>query len=573
MDLTQRIDPGLLKKPFDLIIIGGGINGAGVARDAAERGLRVLLLEKSDFASGCTAHSTRLIHGGLRYLEHFEFDLVKESLHEREILIKNYPNLVHRLQLLIPIYEDSRLGKLKLQMGLTAYDFLSGQKSLKKFSSFSRNQVMSLDPGLNKHSLQGAVSYYDGQACFIERIALENILSADEMGAICLNHCEVTEIQCAPLEDVQGFTEEYSAAHKLKKPSKGPKYQVEGVRFKDLMNAGIPYTATAKHVINMTGPAVDLLNTKLRQSESFYPTHPLAQRIKGTKGSHIVVEAFKGAPKEHGIYAEAASDGRPFFILPFKLGFNKDLYLIGTTDIFLSEAETAKPHELKITPAEIEYLLSETNKLFPHAHLRTDDVVKTFCGVRPLPYVPKANSAGAVTRKHFITDHGKEDNGVINYYSILGGKITTFRSLAKEIVDKITGVDCITHIQPTLGSEFGDIAFEDYLRNKLTEYMSRYDLEAQTIMHLILLYGSRAEDILEICKINPALKEKLHPDFEDIEAQIIYAVRYEKACTLDDILERRLTIGLSRSDIPMNVLNIISQHLNNELELSKRRLV
>ncbi len=573
MDLTQRIDPHLIKKPFDLIIIGGGINGAGVARDAAERGLRVLLLEKSDFASGCSAHSTRLIHGGLRYLEHLEFDLVKESLLERETLIKNYPHLVHRLRLMIPVYENSSHGKLKLQLGLTAYDFLSGSKSLKKFESHSRNEVLAMDMGLNKHSLQGAVSYYDGQASFIERICLENILSAEEMGAVCLNHCEVTEVQCQLLEDAVGFQEEYSAVNKLKKLDKGPKYKVEGVRFKDLMNAGIPYTVTAKYVINMTGPAVDLLNNKLRQSENFYPTHPLPQQIKGTKGSHIVVGHFKGAPKEFGIYAEAASDGRPFFILPFKLGFNKDLYLIGTTDIFLSEVEALKPHELKITDAEIEYLLGETNQLFPHAHLRRDDVLKTFCGVRPLPYDPKAKSTGAVTRKHFIHDHAKDDNGVVNYYSILGGKITTFRSLAKEIVDRFTGVDCISAVEATIGCSFHNLPFEDYLRSKLTEYMARYDLEAHTIMHLILLYGSRAEDILEICKINPALKEKLHPDYEDIEAQIIYAVRYEKACTLEDILERRLTLGLSLEDIPMNVLNIISQHLNNELELSKRRLV
>jgi glycerol-3-phosphate dehydrogenase len=468
VDLTQRIDPSLLKKSFDIIVIGGGINGAAVARDAAERGMRVLLLEKSDFASGCTAHSTRLIHGGLRYLEHFEFDLVKESLHEREILFKSYPNLIHRLQLMIPVYEHSKLGMLKLKVGLTAYDFLSGKKSLKAYEAHSRNQVLAMDMGLNKHSLKGAVSYYDGQATFVERICLENVLSAEEMGAVCLNHCEVTEVQCALLED-SNFHQEYNGSNKLKKLKIGPKYQVQGVRFKDLMNAGIPYTATAKYVINMTGPAVDLLNTKLRQSENFYPTHTLPQRIKGTRGSHIVVESFKGAPKEFGIYAEAASDARPFFILPFRLGFNKDLYLIGTTDIFLSESEEQKPHELKITDNEIEYLLGETNALFPHAHLRREDVVKTFCGVRPLPYDPEANSAGAVTRKHFIHHHAKDDNGVINYYSILGGKITTFRNLAKEIVDKFTSVDCITDVQPTLGSEFGGKAFDEYLQEKMAE--------------------------------------------------------------------------------------------------------
>jgi len=569
VDLTQRIDPSLLKKSFDIIVIGGGINGTGVARDAAERGMRVLLLEKSDFASGCSAHSTRLIHGGLRYLEHLEFDLVRESLHEREILLKNYPNLVHRLKLMIPVYEGGKHSKLKLQLGLSAYDFLSGSKTLKKFESHSRKQMMNMDLGLNKHSLEGAVSYYDGQASFIERICLENILTAEELGAICLNHCEVTEVQCSLIEDAQSFQEEYSKH----KDNPKAKYIVEGVRFRDLMNGGVPYTATAKHVLNMSGPAVDLLNSKLRQSENFYPTHPLPQRIKGTKGSHIVVGHFKGAPKEFGIYAEAASDSRPFFILPFKLGFNKDLYLIGTTDIFLSAEEELKPHEIKISDAEIEYLLAETNRLFPYAHLHREDVVKTFCGVRPLPYDPKAKSSGAVTRKHFIHDHSSDDNGVLNYYSILGGKITTFRSLAKEIVDKFSAVDCISAIQHTVGCDFAHLPFEDYLRTKLADYMSHYDVSAHTIMHLILLYGSRAQDILEICKINPALKEKLHPDYEDIEAQIVYAVRYEKACTLEDILERRLTLGLSLNEVPMNVLNIISQHLNNELEINKRRLV
>ncbi len=559
MSSIRHLDKTLFSKAFDLIIIGGGINGAGLARDAAERGLKVLLLEKNDFASGCSSHSTRLIHGGLRYLEHFEFDLVKESLREREILFKKYPNLVHRLQLMIPVYEHSRMGMLKLRLGLSIYDLLSGNKSLKPYESHSKKELLHGSLGLNKHGLKGALSYYDGQACFIERICLENILSAEEMGAICLNHCEVTEIQCDPLEDND--------------PDTTAKYIVRSVRFKDLLNKSLPYTAQAKYVINMTGPAVDLMNTRLRQRESLYPPHPLPQRIQGTKGSHIVVESFKGAPKNHGVYAEAFKDSRPFFILPFKLGFNKDLYLIGTTDLFLTEDEEARPHQLKISNQEIEYLLDETNRLFPHAHLKPDDIVKTFCGVRPLPYDPRAKSAAAVTRRHFIYHHAKDEDGVQNYYSILGGKITTFRNLSKEILDLFTSVDCLTAIEPSIGCNFNDLPFETYLKQKLPEYLGAYDLEAATIMHLIMLYGTRAEDVMQLCQINPKLKQRIHADYEDIEAQIVFAIRYEKAYTLEDILERRLTIGLSRDLVDMQVLNIISQHISNELDLTKNRLV
>lgn len=571
MDLTQRIHKEDLKKPFDLIIIGGGINGAATARDAAERGLRVLLLEKEDYAYGCSSHSTRLIHGGLRYLEHFEFALVQESLEEREILLRNYPHLVQPLELCIPVYSYSRNGLLKLNAGMMLYDFFSQGKSMPNYRPIPKSKMSQEGLQVKQENLKGAVAYFDGQSCFVERICLENILSAEELGAFCLNHCEVTEVQ-VELKADQEIIHQYGEKVAGKTDDKSL-YKVTGVRFKDKLNGNLPYTATAKRVINMAGPGVDIINEKVKQSDNFYPTHPLGKLIGGTKGSHIVVEEFPGAPRDKGIYVEAKSDGRPFFILPFKLGTNDPLYLIGTTDIYLSAEEAVDPYTAQISEAEIDYLIKETNNLFPQARLEAQDVIKTFCGVRPLPYVDEKTNPGAITRRHFIHNHGLDNKGIENYYSVIGGKITTFRNLAKEIVDQFTSVDCLTHNSATVSSNFDDLEFTDYIKQNLKTFLLRYPkLESQTVMHLLMLYGSRAEEVMRLTIEEPELAQKLDPDFEDIAAQVVFAIRKEHAYTIEDIVNRRLTIGLSLDKISLDLRNKIQEYLNRETELNKRRI-
>ncbi|HVI73176.1 MAG TPA: glycerol-3-phosphate dehydrogenase/oxidase [Pyrinomonadaceae bacterium] len=371
--------------PHDVVIIGAGINGAGIARDAAMRGLKVLLIEKGEPGEGTTVASTRLIHGGLRYLEHFEFGLVHESLREREILLRIAPHLVRPLAIAIPIYKQSKRGWLTIRAGMILYDLLSWGKSLPRHRMLSRAETLNRWAGLNPDGLIGSALYYDAQVEFPERLVMDNVLSAREFGAEVLTHTRVTKLV---VEDGK----------------------VSGVEF--VREEG--QFAEASVVINAAGPWIDqVLERVVVKSPKL---------IGGTKGSHIVVPPFPGAPA-NAIYLEARSDGRPIFIIPW----NK-LYLIGTTDVRFE----GDPDDVRCEPWEIDYLLSETNLALPGAHLTRDSIVDTYSGVRPLP-VTNDKDEQSITRRHFIRQHPQ----LPNLLSIVGGKLTTYRSLAEECVDLI----------------------------------------------------------------------------------------------------------------------------------------
>jgi len=359
---------------YDVIIIGAGINGAGIARDAAMRGLKILLIDKGEPGCATTSASTRLIHGGLRYLEHFEFGLVRESLRERETLLKIAPHLVKPLGITIPIYKQSRRGRLTIRAGMILYDLLSWDKSLPRHQMLSRSETLDRWPGLNPEGLVGSALYYDAQVEFPERLVLENVKSARAFGAEVLTHTRVTNLV---VEDGK----------------------VSSVEFQDQF-------VEADVVINAAGPWIDQVLTPVKSPKL----------IGGTKGSHIVVAPFPGAPA-NAIYLEARSDGRPMFIIPW----NK-LYLIGTTDVRFE----GDPDKVRCEDWEIDYLLSETNLALPAAQLTHDSILQTYSGVRPLAYQSS-------TRRHFIREHPQ----LPNLLSIVGGKLTTYRSLAEECVDLI----------------------------------------------------------------------------------------------------------------------------------------
>lgn len=367
---------------FDVIVIGAGINGAGIARDAAMRGLKVLLIEKGEIGQGTTVASTRLIHGGLRYLEHLEFGLVRESLRERETLLRIAPHLVRPLAITIPIYKQSKRGRLTIRAGMILYDLLSWGKSLPRHRMLSRAETLKQLPGLNPDGLIGSALYYDAQVEFPERLVMANVLSAQEFGAEVLTHTRVTNLV---VED--GRVSEVEFAN-------------------EVAEAGV--------IINAAGPWIDFVLERVAVKSP--------KLIGGTKGSHIVVPPFPGAPA-NAIYLEARSDGRPIFIIPW----NK-LYLIGTTDVRFE----GDPDEVRCEPWEIDYLLSETNLALHAAHLTRDNIVGTYSGVRPLP-VTHDKDEQSITRRHFIRQHPQ----LPNLLSIVGGKLTTYRSLAEECVDLI----------------------------------------------------------------------------------------------------------------------------------------
>jgi glycerol-3-phosphate dehydrogenase len=371
----------------DVIIIGAGINGAGIARDASMRGLKVLLLDKSDLGSGTTSASTRLIHGGLRYLEHFEFGLVRESLREREILLKIAPHLVRPLPIAIPIYKHSKRGRAKVRAGMIAYDLLSAGKSLPRHRMLSRAETLKRYPGLNSQGLLGSAFYFDAQIEFPERLVLENVLAAREHGTEVFTYAPVTNLI------VEGDL-------------------VSAVEF--VGEGGQSQFARADVVINAAGPWVDRV---LERAPLDSP-----RLIGGTKGSHIVVPVFPGAP-QNAIYLEAQSDWRPFFVIPWNGNF-----LIGTTDVRFED----DPDEVRCELWEIDYLLAETNHAFPSAHLTRGQILFTYSGVRPLPRTDDKEEQ-SITRRHFIREHPQAKN----LLSIVGGKLTTYRSLAEECVDLI----------------------------------------------------------------------------------------------------------------------------------------
>jgi glycerol-3-phosphate dehydrogenase len=372
--------------PVELLIIGAGINGAGIARDAAMRGLKVLLIDKGEIGCGTTSASTRLIHGGLRYLEHFEFGLVRESLRERETLLKIAPHLVKPLPIIIPIYRRNKRGPLIIRAGMILYDLLSLGKSLPRHRMLSRAETLERLSGLNPEGLLGSALYFDAQVEFPERLVAANVLAAREHGADVFTHAPVTKL----IVQDESLT---------------------GVEF---VSDGKSHFAQAKIVVNAAGPWVDQV---LARAPVESP-----RLIGGTKGSHIVVRPFPGAPA-NGIYLEAQSDSRPFFIIPWD-----GKYLVGTTDVRFE----GDPDEVRCEAWEMDYLLAEANLAFPEARLTHAGVVFTYSGVRPLPWTSDTEEQN-ITRRHFIRQHPQ----LRNLLSIVGGKLTTYRSLAEECVDVV----------------------------------------------------------------------------------------------------------------------------------------
>ena len=494
--MTRQIPHDISAARFDAIIIGAGINGCGIARDAAARGLRVLMLDKGDIGGGTTARSTRLIHGGLRYLEHGELALVRESLRERETLLRRVaPHLVRPLPLLIPLYANRRRGPLTVRAGMIAYDLLSPCKSLPHHRMLTSAEALRRAPGLEAAGLKGAALFFDAQAEYAERLALENALDARAQGATLLTYARVERLI------VEGGA-------------------ARGVEFTDLLG-GTTHAARARLVLNVAGPWVDRVLEKTDAAGEHL--------IGGTKGSHIVVRRFPDAP-DAALYAEAVEDGRPFFIIPWD-----EKFLIGTTDErYAGDLDCVSAGE-----REIEYLIRETNRALPSAGLTRAEVLYTYSGVRPLPFVAAGDAAG-ITRRHFV-----RPSRVRGLFSVVGGKLTTYRSLAEEAVDLIfrqlgkTPTPCTTAARPLPGAAVADFAaFRE-------AFKSQSPLPPKSVERLLKVYGTRAEDVLRLALSDAGLQETISDETRSIGAEVVYAFQSEMAETLADCLMRRTMTGLN----------------------------
>lgn len=479
---------------FDVAVIGAGINGAGIARDAALRGLRVAVFDKNDMCTGCSWISSRLIHGGLRYLEYGEIPLVYESLHERRYLRLTAPHLVEPLRICLPIFERARRGPLLIRLGMIAYDLLSIRKTVPMHEMLSADEIQKEEPGLRTEGLRAAARYYDAQVAFAERLVLENLLDARAAGAAVKTHCEVTAIRVADgaVKSLVYLDKADQSEHEIKVDT----------------------------VVNAAGPWVDrVLETA---------PEPAKRHIGGTKGSHIIVDAFAGAPRD-AFYVEAAADGRPFFIIPW----NKQ-YLIGTTDIrYDGDLDTVRASD-----AEVDYLLAETNRVFPRAGLTKASINYAYAGIRPLPYQDKGPES-AITRKHIIKVNTEVARGLI---SIIGGKLTTYRHLAEQTVDRIAALKrvklakCRTQTTPLPGSPGIDRAGEQLRASRL--------LSDAGVARLLEIYGGRAAQICDLAQQDRALARTLDADDSVLAAEVVFAVREEFAMTLEDIVYRRCMVGL-----------------------------
>ena len=497
MRALGRPDPDELSSTtYDVAIVGAGVNGAAIARDAALRGLSVVVVEKDDVCCGTSAWSSRLIHGGLRYLEHGELRLVHESLHDRGRLLEIAPHLVAPIPFVVPLYPHNHKPAWMFRAGMVLFDALSIRKSVPRHRRLSRKAVAVELPSLNREGFSGALRYYDGQVVFAERLVLETLLSAVDAGAVALTYTKVTKV----------VTEGGRAT---------------GVAVRD-RRTGEERTVRASVVVNAAGPWVDEVSAGLS----------LPRFIGGTKGTHLVVDPFPGAP-DVTVYYEARSDNRPILVIPWN-----GRYLIGTTDDrFDGDLDTTAG-----TEAEIDYLLEETNFLLPRARLTRESILYTYAGVRPLPYRPGAKP-GSIPRSHLILTHDE----VADLVTVVGGKLTPHLSLGREVVDKVAGL--LGRTLPASTADRVPLPGAPAIGTDWVTEAARLRDELpwpdEVVERLLAVYGTRCRELVALCARDPELGRVLGTGRSAlVAAEVVVAVEQEGARHLIDILHRRTMIGL-----------------------------
>jgi glycerol-3-phosphate dehydrogenase len=519
----------LASETFDLLIIGGGVTGACVARDASLRGLKVALVEKSDFAGATSAHNSKLVHGGLRYLRNLELGLVRESLKERRIWQRIAPHLVHPLPFLVPSYGGGWRAAATLRAGLTLYDILSFDKGwlddpaqrLPNHSWLNKSKALALEPVLEGPGFEGALQYYDAQMYSPERLALECLLDANAAGAAIANYVEGEKL--------------------LNRDGR-----IEGCAVRDL-ETDLLFDVRAKLTLVAAGPWADIF---LEQALDKPSTHKLMR----SKGIHVLIPAIT---RKAALTVAAA--GGHFFVLPWH-GHT----LLGTTDT----AFKSDPDEVGVSEGDIAGFFAFINKYLPGARLAREMVEHFYAGLRPLVDDGSGDTYGA-SRRSELVDHGESD-GLDGLFSAIGGKWTTSRDLAQNVVDTIveklnlSASECDTDEEPTAGGDIGRIA--DFIAEQRREYP-----ELPTIDHLAHMYGTRLPDMLAEANNRPDLRATIG-NAGDIGAQIVFAVREEMAVRLPDVVMRRTCMGQVGIP-PREALETASRIMAAELNWSEERRI
>ncbi|XP_019875075.2 glycerol-3-phosphate dehydrogenase, mitochondrial isoform X1 [Aethina tumida] len=518
----------LQTEAFDVVIVGGGATGSGCALDAQTRGLKTALIEADDFASGTSSRSTKLIHGGVRYLQKAimqldieQYRMVKEALHERASMLESAPHLAHPLPIMLPVYQWWQVPYY--WFGIKMYDLVAGSKTVKSSYLLSKKNALELFPMLRGDKLCGAIVYYDGQQDDA-RMNLAIAMTAARHGATVVNHVSVTEL--------------------LKEKQSDGKMKICGVRVKDEMT-GKTWTVPAKCVINATGPFTD----SIRKMDN-----PDVKEICcPSSGVHITLPGYY-SPEQMGLLDPSTSDGRVIFFLPWQRHT-----IAGTTDLPCDVTHNPKP-----TEDEIQFILEEVkNYLNPDVEVRRGDVLSAWSGIRPLVSDPNKPDTQSLARNHIV--HISDSNLV----TIAGGKWTTYRSMAEETIDAaIKGCN----LKPVHEkSQTDGLLLEgahEWTPTMYIRLVQDFGLECEVAQHLAKSYGDRAFTVAKMAALTgkrwPIIGKKLHPEFPYIDAEVRYGVR-EYAMTAIDMIARRvrlafLNVQAAQEALP-DIINIMAEEL------------
>ena len=506
----------LQSEEFDILVIGGGVNGVGVALDAVTRGLKVALVESQDLAAGTSSRSSKLIHGGLRYLEQYDFKLVREALHERELMVSTQcPHLVKPVSFLYPLTEKVK-ERTYVGAGLALYDALRGfKRALPSHKHLTGKTIASISPSLRQDIITGAIRYFDAQVDDA-RHTMMIARTAARHGAVMATSVRVDDL--------------------LRNGKK-----VTGVTATDL-KTGQTLTISAKATIMCAGVWSD----ELHQRFGLTPGYSVAM----SKGVHIVVPQSAIKSKDGIILKTAVS---VLFLIPWE-----DKWIVGTTDTPY-EGDRAKPIA---TQEDVQYILDQANRVL-EPQLKSEDIIGVFAGLRPLV----ANSASSATTK--LSREHTVDRPAPGFVSLAGGKYTTYRVMAKDAVDlavldlrKIVS-ESVTEKLPLIGAD-GYFA----LQQQVLKIADETNLSEATVIHLLNRYGSLISEIIEIISENPEMSERIIPDLPYIKAEILHAASHEGALSVEDVLLRRTRISFEASDSGLSAANDVAEIIGTVLNWS-----
>ncbi|MBN21231.1 MAG: hypothetical protein CL678_08075 [Bdellovibrionaceae bacterium] len=515
---------------FDILIIGGGITGAAVARDAATRGLKVALVEQNDFASGTSSRSTKLIHGGLRYLENKEFKLVFEALSERSRLLETDPHLIHPLEFYLPVYREDRHGMNLLSLGLWIYDFLSIFRTPGLHQRLSRRQLKKRIPFLKDEGLRGGFKYFDA-SMWDDLLTVEILAAAQEEGAAIAHYVKAENPQFSSDGRIIGFD------------------------LVDQLEEKNPLFIRAEQTIVCTGPWTDLTG-KILDSQ-WKPW------LAPSKGVHLTFD-LKKIPLPGAILMNHPHDGRISFAIP-RTDFGQGIVIVGTTD----SAAPQNPSDVRVKKEDVDYLMGMLNQYFPELKLGYSDILSGYAGVRPLVGDSETSDLKDVSREHVIKE------GVGHTVVVAGGKYTTHRTMAEEIVDFAVDTWRSYYRQgkapavPSVSAARTKKPTNPRVVKKEVE-MAKYAHASQPIeAELWGLYGANAPFVKSLVEEGDQLQIS---GFPCLEAQLRYAIRFYMVVRLTDFIFRRLPLHLCIENIDRSVLEPLARVWAKELDRSSEEM-